>query len=167
VVATTYDDFMVRRLGCNDWLMLTADPLDEAAARAWVAGPEFGAVVCFSGLVRSSAQGRHDVSAIEYEAYEEQVVAGFAQMCSRAREADEELGRIVLWHRVGLVALGEASVVVAVSAPHRDSAFRACRRLIDSVKESSPIWKRELWPGGGDWSPAAVPIVDMNQGEAQ
>jgi molybdopterin synthase catalytic subunit len=89
-------------------------------------------------------------------------VGGFERFVAAARERWPELGRVVVWHRTGLVAAGEPSVVIAVATPHRAEAFEACRFLIDTLKATSPIWKRELWPGGGEWSPAAAPIQPVD-----
>jgi molybdopterin synthase catalytic subunit len=72
----------------------------------------------------------------------------------------------VLWHRVGSVRLGEASVAVVVSAPHRGDALEACRYLIDTLKATVPIWKREHWPGGAEWSPASQPLREIGEERA-
>ncbi len=142
----------------SDWLALTDEPLSYAAALEWVGGPGWGGVVGFSGLVRDHAEGRTGVTAIDYEAYDEQVLPRFRELADATRGQWPAVGRIVVWHRVGRVETGESSVVVAVSSPHRAEAFEACRYLIDGLKESAPIWKREHWPGGSDWSPAARSI---------
>lgn len=162
MVATTYDARMIPPVSSSEWLTLTTDPLDVAAASEWAGGPEWGAIVGFSGVVRSYAESRSGVTAIEYEAYAEHVVPGFERLAATARERWSDLGRIVVWHRTGLVPVGEASVVIVVSSPHRAEAFEACRYLIDSVKQTAPIWKREFWPGGSDWSPASSPIVPVD-----
>ncbi|MGO9912694.1 MAG: molybdenum cofactor biosynthesis protein MoaE [Acidimicrobiales bacterium] len=139
----------------TDWLALTDESLPFDEALGWVSGAAWGAVASFLGIVRDHAEGRTDVTAIEYEAYDTHVVPRFAEMAAGAREQWPEIGRIVVWHRTGLVALGEASVAIAVSAPHRGEALDACRYLIDTLKATVPIWKREHWPGGAEWSPAA------------
>lgn len=141
-----------------EWLALTEEPLSYGEALQWVEGPAFGAVVGFSGTVRDHAEGRTGVTAIEYEAYEDQVVPRLEEIARTARELYGTIGRIVIWHRVGHVPTGQSSVVIAVSAPHRSEAFDACRYMIDTLKQAVPIWKREHWPGGSDWSPAARTI---------
>lgn len=146
-----------------DWLTLSALPLDYAAALSWASGPEFGGVVGFLGVVRSTAEERSGVTAIDYEAYEEHVLDRFREVASECRRRWPDVGRIVVWHRIGRVATGEASVVTVASAPHRAEAFAACRYLIDTVKENAPVWKREHWPGGSDWSPAASSIRPIGQ----
>jgi len=141
-----------------DWLALTGEPIRLERALEWASGPAWGGVVGFSGVVRESAEGRRDVSAIDYEAYEAQVLGRFEQIAAMARREWPELGRLVIWHRTGRVETGESSVVTVASAPHRAEAFEACRFLIDTLKSTVPIWKREHWSGGSDWSPAAHPI---------
>jgi molybdopterin synthase catalytic subunit len=142
----------------DNWLELTPEPLVSERALEWVQRPDCGAVACFVGTVRDHAEGRTDVKAIDYEAYTLQVLPRFEAITAAARERWRDLGRVAVWHRVGHLLLGEASVVVAVSTPHRAEAFEACRYLIDTLKETSPIWKRESWEGGTDWSPTARPV---------
>lgn len=141
--------------------MLTTEPLDNAAALSWVEGEQFGAVVGFFGVVRDHAEGRSGVVAVDYEAYEEHVLPRLAGLAAAARESVSDVGRIVLWHRTGRLAVGETSVAVAVSSPHRAEAFDACRLLIDTLKTTVPIWKLEHWEGGSDWSPSAHGIEDV------
>jgi molybdopterin synthase catalytic subunit len=136
----------------GDWLALTDETLPFNEALEWVNGAAWGGVAGFLGVVRDHAEGRTGVTAIDYEAYEEHVLPRFADLAAHARRQWPELGRIVIWHRIGLVALGEASVAIAVSAPHRGEALDACRYLIDTLKATVPIWKREHWPGGAAWS---------------
>ncbi len=143
--------------GAN-WLALTSAELPVAAAYAWAVRPECGAVVLFSGTVRDHADGRPGVSRLTYEAYEAQVVPRLAAVAAELRSRWATVGRVVLWHRVGELAVGESSVVVAVSAPHRDEAFLAARFGIDAIKASVPIWKRERWEGGEDWGLAATDL---------
>jgi molybdopterin synthase catalytic subunit len=142
----------------DNWLELTAASLPSERALAWVEKPSCGAVACFVGRVRDHAEGRTGVRAIDYEAYAPQVLPRFEAIVAAARERWPDLGRAAVWHRVGRVELGEASVVVVVSTPHRAEAFEACRYLIDTLKATAPIWKRETWDGGTDWSLATRPI---------
>ncbi|MGA0231160.1 MAG: molybdenum cofactor biosynthesis protein MoaE, partial [Ilumatobacteraceae bacterium] len=83
-----------------------------------------------------------------YEAYEEQVTETFTEIVAELRRRWPNAGRVVMLHRVGTLGLGESSVVVAVSAPHRPEAFEAARYGIDALKASAPIWKHEIWSGG-------------------
>ena len=142
----------------DDWLEVTLEPLLAERALAWVERPTCGAVACFVGVVRDNAEGHTGVTAIDYEAYSPQVLPRFEAMAVAAREHWPELGGIVVWHRVGELTLGEASVVVVVSTPHRAESFEACRYLIDTLKATAPIWKHETWEGGTDWSLAVHPI---------
>lgn len=103
---------------------------------------------------------------LEYEAYEEQVVPKLDEIAVAARERWTDLGRIVLLHRIGVVPLTEAAVVVAVSAPHRDAAFEAARFGIDTLKSTVPIWKREDWSEGTSWGREAQHIVQVDAVEA-
>jgi molybdopterin synthase catalytic subunit len=133
--------------------------LDEAAR--WVARPDCGAVVTFTGNVRDHAEGRPGVSVLEYEAYGEVVVPRLERLAARARQRWPGVGRIVCWHRVGTLAVGDCAVVVAVSAGHRAEAFDAARWCIDTIKATMPIWKRETWDGGEDWGTDAHGIAEV------
>ena len=127
----------------------------------WVTLPGCGAQVVFSGTVRDHAEGRSGVSRIEYEAYTEQVEARLADITREARHRWPMIGRIALLHRVGELTVGEISVLVVVSAPHRAEAFEAARWSIDVLKETVPIWKRETWEGGADWGTGAHDLVEI------
>ncbi len=121
--------------------------LDEAVAV--VERPGAGAVVTFVGAVRDENEGRK-VTLLEYEAYGSMAEAELVRV---EEEIASELpgARVFALHRVGKLSVGEAAVVCAASAPHRDEAFRACRMLIDRIKERLPIWKREHGPDGPYW----------------
>jgi molybdopterin converting factor subunit 1 len=117
-------------------LAVTAEPLDLAAVAAAVRDPRAGAVVCFEGVTR-------EVDALDYEAYAEMALERLQAI--GAEEAERhELCAVALAHRTGRVPLGEPSVIVAASAPHRGPAFAGARALIDRVKAEAPIWKVEL-----------------------
>jgi molybdopterin synthase catalytic subunit len=135
----------------DTWVGLSSAPLPVSEAAAWVVRPDCGGIVLFSGTARNHAEGRPGVHLLEYEAYEEQVEPRLRAIAAEARTRWSTVGRIVLLHRVGPVAVGESAVVVATSAPHRDEAFAASRFLIDALKQSVPIWKREAWEGGESW----------------
>ncbi len=130
-------------------LALTRDPLDEPGLAAAVARPSSGAVVTFVGRVRDHAPG-HAVEYLEYEAYPEMVDAVFGEIADETRErfAIDEVG---IHHRCGRLAVGEASVVIAVAAAHRGPAFEACRYVIEQIKLRAPIWKKEVGPQGAVW----------------
>jgi molybdopterin synthase catalytic subunit len=123
-------------------LLKTSLPIDQASA--WVVRPDCGAVVVFSGTARDRSPGVDGITRLDYEAYEEHVDTSLAAIAADARARWPELGRIVMLHRAGQLAIGESAVVVAVSAPHRDEAFEAARWCIDTLKETTPIWKSEV-----------------------
>jgi molybdopterin synthase catalytic subunit len=127
-----------------------------------VGRPDCGAVVLFSGLVRDHAEGVIGVTHIDYEAFEDQVMARLGALADDARRRWPELGRIVLWHRMGVVQLGESSVIVAVSTPHRAASFEAASFLIDTLKATVPIWKKEFWNDGADWARGSQHIVELS-----
>lgn len=144
-----------------DWLAISSVDLPIAEAYAWAIRPDCGGIVMFSGTARDHSDGRPDVSVLEYEAYEEHVVPRLASIATEARARWQDLGRVVMIHRVGTVPVGESAVIVVVSAPHRDHAFAAARFAIDSLKASVPIWKREVWGEGESWGLEAQHIVDV------
>jgi molybdopterin synthase catalytic subunit len=148
----------------DDWLGLTEDPLPVGAAADWAVLPRCGALVLFSGTARDHAPGREGVEQLEYEAYEEHVVPRLAEIAAKMRETWPTLGRTVLLHRIGLVPVGESSVVVIASSPHRPEAFAAARYGIDTLKASVPIWKRERWKHGESWGLEAQHIADVGEG---
>lgn len=128
---------------------LSAEPLDLGSVAARVADPGAGAVATFTGTVRDSSRGR-PVSWLEYEAYEPMARAELERI---AREAAGRNGclRVAVAHRTGRVGLGEPSVIVAVSAAHRAAALTACREVIDELKRTVPIWKKERYADGEEW----------------
>lgn len=142
-----------------DWIACTDEPLPVSDAMAWAVMAHCGAVVSFVGTVRDHAEGRADVIAVEYEAYREQVEPKLAAIAGSARQRWSDLGRLALVHRVGRLAVGDASVLVVASTPHRAEAFAAAQFCIDTLKRTVPIWKREHWAGGSDWGTGAQPIA--------
>lgn len=146
-------------------IQLTSDKLGVGAAYDWAVSPRCGAVVVFSGTVRDHADGRDDVTQLHYEAYESEAVAKLTVIAETMRSKWPQLGRIALIHRVGTLELGESSVLVVVSAPHRPEAFAAARFGIDALKATVPIWKREKWASGEDWGTAAHDLIDIKDVE--
>jgi molybdopterin synthase catalytic subunit len=142
----------------RDWIAVTEDPLPVEAATAWATTPSSGAVVVFLGVVRDHSEGRAGVRGLTYEAYESEAVARLAAVADDARRRWPVVERLALLHRVGDLALSEASVAVVASSPHRPEAFDAARHCIDTLKETVPIWKREHWEGGSDWGQCAHDI---------
>jgi len=135
----------------DEWVALSADPLPLGTVVDWAILPSCGAVVSFSGTSRDHAGDRSGITALEYEAYDAHVEPRLSAIIAAARERWPGLGRMALLHRVGSVPVGEASVVVVASAPHRGDAFEAARFGIDTLKSTVPVWKKEIWPGGSDW----------------
>lgn len=142
----------------NDWVDITAESLDVGAAYDWSVLPECGAVVVFSGTVRDHADGRENVTHLSYEAYEDKAKARMSEIIAEARRQWPSIVRVALLHRVGRLALGESSVLVVVSSPHRPEAFEAGRFCIDTLKVAVPIWKQEEWADGVDWGTGAHDI---------
>jgi molybdopterin synthase catalytic subunit len=145
-----------------DWVLVTSDQLPVAEALAWAVLPSCGAVVTFCGTVRDHSDGREGITQLEYECYEEHAAGRLAAVAAAAREQWPALGRVALLHRFGALKLGEVSVVVAVSSPHRPEAFSAARFCIDTLKETVPIWKRETWPGGSDWALCSHELLEVS-----
>ncbi len=136
----------------SDWVALTEAVLPVEAATTWATTPGSGAVVVFLGVVRDNSEGRPGVTALTYEAYEDEAARRMREIVASARAEWPALDRIALVHRTGELALSEASVAVVVSSPHRADAFEAARYCIDTLKETVPIWKREHWADGSDWA---------------
>ncbi len=128
---------------------LSADPLSLDAVVREVASDAAGAIATFTGTVRDRSRGR-DVIRLDYEAYEGMAERTMERIAAQLRER-YELCEIAIHHRTGPVEIGEPSVVIAVSAPHRGDALAACKDAIDELKGSVPLWKKELYEGGEEW----------------
>jgi MoaE-MoaD fusion protein len=128
---------------------LSAEPLSVDAAVAEVRDQAAGAIATFIGQTRAHSRGR-EVIHLEYEAYEGMAEQVMADLAARLVER-HELCKVAIHHRVGRVDIGEMSVVIAVSAPHRAAALAACREAIDELKGSVPLWKKETYVGGEEW----------------
>jgi molybdopterin synthase catalytic subunit len=126
-----------------------AGPLDLDAVVAEVADPGAGAIATFVGITRLHSRGR-TVTHLEYDAYPEMAEAEMARIADSVRSRHDVL-HVAIAHRTGHVPLGEASVVIAVSAAHRGAAMDACREAIDTLKQTVPIWKKEVFEGGEEW----------------
>jgi molybdopterin synthase catalytic subunit len=129
---------------------LTTDPIDAAKAIEDVTSPNCGAVVLFLGTTRQWTKD-NETTRLAYECYEEMAIKELEKLEAQARAKWPIEGCLIV-HRLGIVPIAEASVLVAVSSPHRGDAFEAARYLIDTLKEHVPIWKKEHWAdGGGEW----------------
>jgi len=123
-----------------------ADPIDMAAIAAAVENPGAGAIVTFAGTTRNETHGKSVVS-LTYEAYAEMAVPKMEEIAARARERFEVFS-VAAVHRIATLAVGEISIGIAVSAPHRPAAFEACRYVIDEIKRDVPVWKKEVFADG-------------------
>ena len=129
---------------------LTTEPLSEAAATAAVADPEAGGLVVFSGVVRNETGSRR-VKFLEYEAHGPMAEAKMREIGEAVHARWPGVKAVSMLHRVGRLEIGEASVIIAVSAAHRAEAFEACRFAIDRLKETAPLWKKEYFEDGEVW----------------
>ena len=129
---------------------LTREPIDAVRLVAEAKRGEDGAVAVFDGIVRNNSRGRQTLH-LDYEAYEEMALK---QMDALGRQAREKFGvrQVMLVHRLGRLAIGETSVLIVVASAHRAQAFDACRWLIDTLKKTVPIWKRETFVDGAVWA---------------
>lgn len=128
---------------------LSDEPLSLDEAVREVASAQAGAVATFSGTTRAHSRGR-DVVRLEYEAYEGMAEQEMERIAAELKER-YTLVEVAIHHRVGVVAIGETSVVIAVSAAHRGEALAACRDAIDTLKLTVPLWKKEIYAGGEAW----------------
>jgi len=137
----------------RQWIRVSVSeaPIDPASLVAEVSRPDSGASVLFLGTVRDHSEAKTGVTHLEYEVYSEVVEAKIGEIVEEATRRWPVLD-VVVEHRSGVVRVGEASVAVVVSSAHRADAFEAARFLIDELKERAPIWKKEFWPGGSEWS---------------
>ncbi len=130
-------------------IQISSSPLNISACIEKVSSPESGGIDVFIGKIRNVTADKK-VLRLEYEAYESMALKEMHKI------ADEALRKwpvenIVIHHRTGVLQIGEAAVVIAVAAPHRDAAFEACRFAIDTLKETVPIWKKEIFEDGEVW----------------
>ena len=128
---------------------LSAEPLSLDAAVDEVRSDRAGAIATFVGTTRVESRGRN-VEHLEYEAYEGMAENVMAEIAEALKER-YEVCDIAIHHRTGRVEIGEASVVIAVSAPHRQDALAACKDAIDTLKKRVPLWKKEVYEGGEEW----------------
>jgi molybdopterin synthase catalytic subunit len=128
---------------------LVEGPLDVSAVLRDVEDPQAGALASFVGTVRNRSRDR-DVVHLEYEAFEEMAEPMLHRLAAELTEK-HGLCEVAIHHRVGAVDIGEPSVVIAVSAPHRAAALDACREAIETLKTSIPLWKKEIYAGGEEW----------------
>ncbi len=153
------------RQGGADLYMVTVEPLDLRALCERVATPADGALASFTGIVRDNFEGR-PVLQLEYEAYAPMAEKVMREIGSGLRERFA-IGAVAIAHRTGTLAVGEASVVIVVSAPHRRAALAACSEAIEEVKCRLPVWKKEFFEDGEGWranTADASPPADFTTG---
>ena len=139
----------------NDLIQLGRDPIDAAELVRHVRAGSDGAIVTFDGCVRDNFNGRRTLY-LDYESYESMAVAKLREIAAEIH-AKFAIDRIAIAHRLGRLEIGETSVFIAVSAPHRAPAFDACRFAIDTLKRTVPIWKKEYFADGAVWADGELP----------
>ncbi len=134
----------------EDIFEITREPIDKADLEKRLLTGAAGAVVTFDGTVRNQTQGRRVVK-LQYEAYPPMAVKEMRKVGAELRERWPDIERIGIVHRFGELAVSESSVVIVVTSPHRKVAFEACHYAIDRVKQTVPIWKKEIFEDGEAW----------------
>jgi molybdopterin synthase catalytic subunit len=130
-------------------IKLTKDALDIPACIDWVMSPQSGGIDVFIGTVRDATKGKQ-VERLEFEAYDQMALNEMKKIAGQAIDK-WPLHKVLLHHRTGVLQVGEVPVVIAVSAAHRAAAFEACRYIIDTLKQTVPIWKKEIFEDGEVW----------------
>jgi molybdopterin synthase catalytic subunit len=139
----------------KDIYKLVREPIDVPALVAHIRAPEDGAIVTFDGFVRNQSHNRATLY-LDYEAYESMALAKMREIGDQLHER-HAIHRVAMVHRLGRLEIGETSVFIAVSAPHRAAAFDACRYAIDTLKRNVPIWKKEYFEDGAVWADGELP----------
>jgi molybdopterin synthase catalytic subunit len=134
----------------SDVVTITSAPLVERALVEAVEDPGAGAIALFSGVVRDRTGARR-VKFLEYEAHEPMAEAKMCEIAAEVRRRWPDVKRLAIAHRIGRLEIGESSVLIAVSSPHRRQAFEACQFAIDTLKQTVPIWKKEHFEDGEVW----------------
>jgi molybdopterin synthase catalytic subunit len=138
-----------------DLFALVREPIDAPAMVRHVRAAEDGAVVTFDGCVRNHSHGRRTLY-LDYEAYESMALAKIHEIGAQIHEKFS-VDRVAIAHRLGRMEIGETSVFIAISSPHRPAAFDACRYAIDTLKRTVPIWKKEYFADGAVWADGELP----------
>ena len=139
----------------NDLYELVRTAIDPAALVRHVRAAQDGAIVTFDGFVRNESHGRA-TEYLEYEAYEPMALAKMREIGAQIH-GEFAIHCVAMVHRLGRLEIGETSVFIAVSAPHRAVAFDACRYAIDVLKRTVPIWKKEYFQDGAIWADGEIP----------
>ena len=139
----------------NDRYELLRSPIDFAEVVHQVRAGQDGAIVTFDGFVRNESHGRRTLY-LEYEAYEPMALAKMKEIGTQIHERFS-IHRVAIVHRLGRLEIGDTSLFIAISAPHRAAAFDACRFAIDTLKRTVPIWKKEYFEDGAVWADGELP----------
>lgn len=145
----------MRPIAEADWFELFHTPIDPSLAVQHVRAGHDGAIVTFDGFVRNESHGRRTMY-LEYEAYESMALAKMREIAAHMH-GKFSIHRVAILHRLGRLEIGDTSVFIAVSAPHRAAAFDACRFAIDTLKRTVPIWKKEYFEDGAVWADGELP----------
>ena len=133
----------------NSQIQLSVSTLNVQDCVAWVMSPESGGIDVFIGTVRNATKGKAVVR-LEFEAYEKMAISEMGKIANQAFEK-WPVQKVSIHHRTGVLQVGEVPVIIAVAAAHRDAAFEACRYIIDTLKKTVPIWKKEIFEDGEVW----------------
>jgi molybdopterin synthase catalytic subunit len=144
----------------SDLILLVDKMIDAEALIRHVRSGGDGAIVTFDGCVRNQSHGRRTLY-LDYEAYESMALAKMREIAAEAH-TKFPIDRVAIAHRLGRLEIGETSVFIAVSAPHRGAAFDACRHIIDTLKRSVPVWKKEYFEDGAVWADGELPPVPQD-----
>src|SRR5258708_1792738 len=139
----------------DDFILLVHESINANAMVDHARTGGDGAIVTFDGCVRNQSHGRRTLY-LDYEAYETMAIAKMREIAGELR-TKFSIDRVAIAHRLGRLEIGETSVFIAVSAPHRPAAFEACRYAIDTLKRTVPIWKKEYFEDGAVWADGEVP----------
>ena len=144
----------------DNLISLVHESIDAHALVDYVRTGGDGAIVTFDGCVRNQSHGRRTLY-LEYEAYDSMALAKMREIAADVR-AKFPIDRVAMAHRLGRLEIGETSVFIAVSAPHRAAAFEACRFAIDTLKRTVPIWKKEYFEDGAVWADGELPPIPQD-----
>jgi len=133
----------------NSQILLSSETLNIQSCIDWIMSPESGGIDVFIGTVRNATKGK-PVLKLDFEAYEPMAISEMEKIAQQAFEK-WPIQKVLIHHRTGTLQVGEVPVIIAVSAAHRDAAFEACRYIIDTLKQTVPIWKKEAFEDGEVW----------------
>ncbi|SDP25505.1 molybdopterin synthase subunit MoaE [Mucilaginibacter sp. OK268] len=133
----------------NTQIVLSSESLNVQSCIDWIMSPESGGIDVFIGTVRNATKGK-PVLKLDFEAYEPMAISEMEKIAQQAFEK-WPVQKVLIHHRTGTLQVGEVPVIIAVSAAHRDAAFEACRYIIDTLKQTVPIWKKEAFEDGEVW----------------